>query len=122
LARQADSAVGYRSEEPRASSSENLWYFLASGTSSASYPVRVERGKSSETGVGGKLTRAGTLARLVTLMDAAILIRDLEPFRQARPGDTRKRADVAEAPRQVLVALERENWWRANAATREPEL
>jgi len=31
---------------------------------------------------------------------------------------TRKRADVAEATRQVLVALERENWWRSEAAPR----
>ncbi len=58
-------------------------------------------------------------------MDAAILIRDLEPFRQSRPdraaemillaAATRKRADVAEATRQVLVALERENWWKQEA-------
>jgi DNA-binding XRE family transcriptional regulator len=26
--------------------------------------------------------------------------------------ETRKRADVAEATRQTLVALERENWWK----------
>lgn len=63
---------------------------------------------------------------LVTLMDAAIVIRDLKPFRQARPvwdraaetillaGTTRKRADVAEATRQMMVALERENWVRTN--------
>jgi hypothetical protein len=69
------------------------------------------------------LTR-GPRSHLVTLMDAAILIRDLEPFRQARPAwdraaemiliaaETRKRADVAEAARQVLVVLERENWWK----------
>ena len=56
------------------------------------------------------------------LMDAAILIRDLEPFRQARPvwdraaemiliaGTTRKRDDIAEATRQALVCVERENW------------
>jgi hypothetical protein len=56
-------------------------------------------------------------------MDAAILIRDLEPFRQARPlwdraaemiliaAETGKRADVQEATRQMLVALEKENWW-----------
>jgi hypothetical protein len=67
------------------------------------------------------LTR-GPRSHLVTLMDAAILIRDLEPFRQARPvwdraaemillaAETRKRADVAEATRQMLVSLERENW------------
>ncbi len=71
------------------------------------------------------LTR-GPRSHLVTLMDAAILIRDLDPFRQARPvwdraaemmaemiliaADTRKRADVQEATRQMLVALERENW------------
>ncbi len=67
------------------------------------------------------LTR-GPRSHLVTLMDTAILIRDLDPFRQARPvwdraaemiliaADTRKRADVQEATRQMLVALERENW------------
>jgi hypothetical protein len=27
-------------------------------------------------------------------------------------GTTRERADVQEATRQVLVALERENWWK----------
>jgi len=58
-------------------------------------------------------------------MDAAILIRELEPFRQARPvwaraagmillaAETRKQAGVQEATRQMLVALERENWWKA---------
>ena len=67
------------------------------------------------------LTR-GPRSHLVTLMDAAILIRDLEPFRQSRPvwdraaemillaADSGKRADVAEATPQMLVALERENW------------
>src|SRR6266568_7212619 len=56
----------------------------------------------------------GPRSHLVTLMDAAILIRDLEPFRQARPvwdraaemilvaAETRKRADVQEATRQML--------------------
>ena len=69
------------------------------------------------------LTR-GPGSHLVTLMDAAILIRDLEPFRQARPvwdrtaemiliaAETRKREDVAEATRQMLVALGHENWWK----------
>jgi hypothetical protein len=64
----------------------------------------------------------GPRSHLVTLMDAAILIRDLEPFRQARPvwdraaemiliaGTTRKPADVQEATRQLLVCVERENW------------
>src|SRR5437588_11562902 len=63
-------------------------------------------------------------SHLVTLMDAAILIRDLEPFRQARPvwdraaemiliaGETRKRADIAEATQQQLVCGERGNWWK----------
>jgi hypothetical protein len=67
---------------------------------------------------------SGPRSHLVTLMDAAILIRDLEPFRQARPvwdrtaemilaaAETGKRADIAEATRQVLVAVERENWWK----------
>ncbi len=61
-------------------------------------------------------------SHLVTLMDAAILIRDLEPFRQARPvwdrtaemimlgARPKRRADVQEATRQLLVALGHENW------------
>ena len=72
------------------------------------YPITLDRGPRSH---------------LVILMDAAILIRDLEPFRQARPvwdraaemimlaAETGKRADVAEATRQMLVALGHENWW-----------
>jgi hypothetical protein len=66
----------------------------------------------------------GPRSHLVTLMDAAILIRDLEPWRQARPvwdravemiliaAETGKWADVQEATRQMLVALSRENWWK----------
>jgi hypothetical protein len=66
----------------------------------------------------------GPRSHLVTLMDAAIPIRDLDSFRQARPvwdraaemilvaAETRKRDDVREATRQMLVALERENWWK----------
>ena len=73
------------------------------------------------------LTR-GPCSHLVTLMDAAILIADIEPFRQARPvwdraaemilvaAETRKLEDVAEATRQVMVALEKENWWPAAEA------
>jgi hypothetical protein len=69
------------------------------------------------------LTR-GPGSHLVTLMDAAILIRDLEPFRQERPvwnraaemiliaAETGKRDDIAEATRQLLVCVERENWWK----------
>jgi hypothetical protein len=69
------------------------------------------------------LTR-GPGSHLVTLMDAAIPIRDLDQFRQARPvwdraadmimvaATTRKRADVAEATRQLLVCVERDNWWK----------
>jgi hypothetical protein len=72
------------------------------------------------------LTR-GPRSHLVTLMDAAILIRDLDQFRQARPmwdraaemillaATTRNPHDVAEATRQLLVALERENWWKSMA-------
>jgi hypothetical protein len=57
---------------------------------------------------------------------AAILIRDLEPWRHARAvwdraaglillaAETRKRADVREATPQMMVALERENWWRTS--------
>jgi hypothetical protein len=64
----------------------------------------------------------GPRSHLVTLMDAAILIRDLEPFRQVRPvwdraaemiliaGTTREAADVQEATRQLHVALSHENW------------
>ena len=71
---------------------------------------------------------AGPRSHLVTLMDAAILIRDLEPFQQARPvwdraaemillaAETRKPEDVAEATRQVLVWVERENWWKPSHA------
>jgi hypothetical protein len=49
----------------------------------------------------------------------------IDGFRQARPvwdraaemimiaARTGKRADIAEATRQLLVCVERENWWRA---------
>jgi hypothetical protein len=69
------------------------------------------------------LTR-GPRSHLVTLMDAAVLIRDLEPFRQARPvwdraaemiliaAETGNRAEIAEATRQMLVALGHENRWK----------
>jgi hypothetical protein len=62
----------------------------------------------------------GPRSHLVTLVDAAILIRDLEPFRRARPvwdraaemillaGTSRKRADIAEATPQLIVAVEHE--------------
>jgi hypothetical protein len=55
-------------------------------------------------------------------MDAAILIRDLELFRQVRPmwdraaemillaASSGEAPDVAEATRQLHVALTRENW------------
>ncbi len=61
-------------------------------------------------------------SHLGALMDAAILIRNLDPFRQARPvwdraaemilvaGTTGKAADVQEAKRQMFVALSHENW------------
>jgi hypothetical protein len=64
----------------------------------------------------------GPRSRLETLQDAANLIR---VFRQARPvwdraaemillaGTTRKATDIQEATRQMLVALEHENWWKA---------
>ena len=70
----------------------------------------------------------GPRSRLETLQDAAILIRNLEPFRRARPvwdraaeviliaAETGKRADVAEATRQMLVALGHENWWKEPSA------
>jgi hypothetical protein len=73
----------------------------------------------------------GPRSHLVTLMDAAILIRDLEPFRQARPvwdraaemiliaAETGKRDDIAEATRQMLVALGPENWWKQDRAFNE---
>ncbi len=66
----------------------------------------------------------GPRTQLETLQDAATLIRDLEVFRQARPvwdraaemimiaATTGTRADVAGATRQLLVALEKENWWK----------
>jgi len=72
----------------------------------------------------------GPRSHLVTLMDAAILIRDLEPFRQARPvwdraaemiliaAETGAANDVVEATRQLLVALDHENWWKP-ARTKE---
>ena len=55
-------------------------------------------------------------------MDAAILIRDLEPFRQARPvwdriaemillaATTGKVADIQEETRQLRTAVIHENW------------
>ncbi len=64
----------------------------------------------------------GPRSHLVTLMDAAILIRDMEPFRQARPvwdraaemilleASSGEAPDIAEATRQLHVALNRENW------------
>jgi hypothetical protein len=67
----------------------------------------------------------GPRSRIETLHDAAALIGDLEPFRQARPvwdraaemiliaAETGKRADVAEATRQLLAAVGHENWWKA---------
>src|SRR5262249_51676109 len=73
----------------------------------------------------------GPHSHLVTLMDAAILIRDLEPVRQARPvwdraaemiliaAETGKRDDIAEATRQMLVALGHENWWKQDRAFNE---
>jgi hypothetical protein len=68
------------------------------------------------------LTR-GPCSHLVTLMDAAILIRDLDQFRHRPVWDraaemimiaarSRKRADIREATRQLLVALGHENWWK----------
>jgi hypothetical protein len=67
----------------------------------------------------------GPRSHLVTLMDAAILIRDLDQFRQARPvwdraaemillaGTTGRAADIREATRQMLVALSHENWCKS---------
>jgi hypothetical protein len=64
----------------------------------------------------------GPAAQLETLADAAQLIADLEQFRQARPvwdraaemillaARTGRKADIAEATRSVMVALEKENW------------
>ncbi len=64
----------------------------------------------------------GPAAQLDTLADAAQLIADLEQFRQARPvwdrcaemllvaARTGRKADIAEATRFILVALEKENW------------
>ena len=64
----------------------------------------------------------GPRSHLTTLMDPAILIRDLEPFRQGRrvwdraaemilvAATTKKRAHIAEATQLLLVCVERENW------------
>jgi hypothetical protein len=64
----------------------------------------------------------GPQSHLVTLMDAAILIRDMEPFRQARPvwdraaqmiltgAQSGEAPDIAEATRQLPVALNHDNW------------
>ena len=64
----------------------------------------------------------GPAAQLDTLADAAQLIADLEQWRQARPywdrcaeilllaARTGRKADVVEATRCVVVALEKENW------------
>lgn len=64
----------------------------------------------------------GPAAQLDTLADAAQLIADLDQFRQVRPvwdraaemiliaATTGKAADVQEATRQMLAALEHENW------------
>ena len=64
----------------------------------------------------------GPRSHLVTLMDAAILIREMEPFRQARPvwdraaemillaAETGDAPDIAEATRQLHAALNHENW------------
>jgi hypothetical protein len=58
-------------------------------------------------------------------MDVAILIRDLEPFRQARPvwdraaemimlaGMTKEATDVQEATQQLHAALSHDNWLKA---------
>jgi hypothetical protein len=54
---------------------------------------------------------SGPRSHLVASMDAAILIRDLEPLLIA--AETGKQADVAEATRQLLVAVERKNWLKA---------
>jgi hypothetical protein len=68
------------------------------------------------------LTR-GPRSHLVPLMNAAVSIRDLEPFQQARPvwdraaemilltADTVKRDDIAEAIGKYS-GLERDNWWK----------
>ncbi len=64
----------------------------------------------------------GPAPQLDTLADAAQLIADLEQWRQARPywdrcaemllqaARTGRKADIAEATRCVMVALEKENW------------
>jgi hypothetical protein len=76
-----------------------------------------------------KLARPIVLSRrpcswLEALHDAASLIGHLEPFRPARllwgraaglillAAETDKRADIAEATRQLMVCVERESWWK----------
>jgi hypothetical protein len=73
------------------------------------------------------LTR-GPGSHLVTLMDAAILIRDLEPWRQARPvwdratglillaAETRSRPTWPKPRASCSWRFERENWWKATRA------
>ncbi len=63
----------------------------------------------------------GPRSHLVTLMDAAIMIRDMESSRQARPvwdraaamillaAQSGEAADIAEATRQLHVALNHDN-------------
>jgi hypothetical protein len=84
-----------------------------------------------ETGVRSDLSQplaypmtltGGPRSHLATLMDAAILIRDMEPFRQARPvwdraaamillaAETGEASDIAEATWQLHVALNHDNW------------
>jgi hypothetical protein len=95
--------------------------------------MKAARTKHAAPDLTRKLDRAieltgGPRSRLATLQDAAVLIRDLEPFRQARPvwdraaemilvaGTTGKRADIAEATRQLLTAVIHENWWKSNGS------
>jgi glutamine amidotransferase PdxT len=68
----------------------------------------------------------GPRTRLVTLQDAAVLIGNLEQFRQARPiwdraaemillaAKTGRPDDIQEATRQMLTAVIFENWWKSS--------
>ncbi len=54
----------------------------------------------------------GPRSHLVTLMNAAILIRDMEPFRQARPVWDRAAEMILVAA--MMVCVEHENWWKGS--------
>src|SRR5438876_12388317 len=60
----------------------------------------------------------GPRSHLVTLMDAAILIRDLEPFRQARPVWNRAAECSRARPKRRLTCKKRPGKYSWRAGTR----